>query len=262
MAQTPNQDLLALTKHTFPITEEDNSHPDEIISSLVVLKTGRDRIYCLKCCVCDEVVKLRQPVICQFLDTWDRTIPGGRGAVTKLRDHCAANHATEFAWRVLPSGGTGVVSNESQSQAVDDMDELIRYSLESAASKEKIDCVNRTSSTAGWTTERLKFNLFLFIVKRFMIAKCIIKFGCKELVRSKKLFRGLDMRVVREEAKGHVDNMSREMSNQVALYSNEIFDDAKRDRYMNRLQLCYVERRRWRRLLTECKSAENIFGGS
>jgi len=228
-------------------------------SSLVVLKTGRDRLYSLNCCVCGQQVKLRQPVVSKFIGTWNQALRGGREAVLKTRHHCETTHPNEYIWWAIPRGGDAV--NETASAS---MDELMRYVLDRTATKLGIHSMMSVASNNAWSLEMKALALALFIGKRHTISMSILEHASSRVLFYKKLFKKSDYAIIRKQAVSHLDIMAHSLTDQCRQYRECIFDNVNYDAYINRLQLCYFERGRWRRLTpitsSDVTSDATLFG--
>lgn len=140
-----------------PLGATDTSR-QEGASSLVVLKTGRDRVYSIDCPVCGVGVKLGVPVVCEFIGTWNQTLRGGREAALKGRQHCEDTHPDEYVWWAIPRGRDA--TNESSSAR---MDELMRYVLKRTVEKVGIESLTTLCSNEKWSLDRKALALSLFI---------------------------------------------------------------------------------------------------
>jgi len=168
---------------------------------------------------------------------------GGREAVLKTRHHCETTHPNEYLWWAIPTGGNAV--NESASAR---MDELMRYVLDRTTTKIGIDSIRSFASNKALSVEKKALFLSMFIGKRHLYSLAILEYASSRVFFYKKLFNKSDLVIIRKQAVSHIENMAHSLMDQCREYRKCIFDNINFDVYINRLQLCYFERGRWRRL--------------
>jgi len=227
-------------------------------ASLFVLKTGRDRVHSVNCPVCGTKIKLGVPVVSEFIGTGNQALRGGRQAVMKIRHHCETIHPNEYVWWAVPTGGVAV--NETTTAR---MDEFMRYVLDRTAAKLGIHVVRSIASNDAWCLKKKIIALSSFIFKRYMASLAILEYTSHSIFRYKKLAQNTDLATkMQNQASLHLETMAYSLIKQCRQYAEIIFDNTTYDAYINRLQLCYFERGRWRMLDSATSSTASVFGSA
>ena len=248
------KDTLTVLNSTITVKSTDHSNR-EGVSSLVVLKTGIDRVYSLNCPVCGTKIELGIPVISEFIGKGNQALRGGRNAIMKIRQHCEAIHPNEYVWWAVPTGGD--VVNVTASAR---MDECMRYVLEQTAGRVAIHAVRSIASNDAWSLDTKIFALCNFIHERYLMSLSLVEFTSYRIFKFKKLGVNTDLATIRNQAKSHIEKMRQGLINQCQQYAEIIFDKRTYGAYVNRLQLCYFERGRWRMIGSAASSTLSLFG--
>jgi len=213
---------------------------------LLLLTKFSNRTQQIQCCVCMEFVKLKQPVVCDFTESWNINTHGDRCALQKLRDHCQKYHPHEYIWKVVPNC---IICDDSDSEEenkkLNDMDELIRFSLERAA------CICTINILSNIACHKMNIETKSLIVSKLIHSRCdiartLIQYGCKEIIRKKQLFKHLDKNQIRKEAISNITRLEDQLQLDLEFNRNNWLGKKNHDRYINYLQLCFVQKGKWR----------------
>lgn len=140
------------------------------------------------------------------------------------------------------------------------MDELMRYVLKRTVEKVGIESLTTLCSNEKWSLDRKALALSLFIYQRQVISLSILEFTPLRIVNEKKLFDTSELAIIRKQAASDIDTMTTTLMRQCRQYAECIFDETEYAMYMNRLQLCYLDRGRWRRFRQGIPSTASVFG--
>lgn len=237
-----------------PLMPPGNSSKLHNVASQIVCDAAGDRIHSLSCPVCGEVMKFFPPVVCEPLGT-RQVLRGEREAVRNVRRHCEERHPNEYVWWCIPTGGEP--KNETEWAK---MDELMRYILERTAIRIGTCSLSIIPSKSEWSLETKACALSFFIYKRYHESLHVLEYAKGRIVSYKKLFSDAEYRVVREKVALYLLAMAQSLMRQCRQHKEYIFSSTNYQKCINRLQLCYFERGRWRDLSVGEGLPSSLFG--